>query len=98
MQETFFYVYILAKARNSTFYVGVTNNLARRIWEHKQEIADGFTKKYGIKTLVYYEIHENIENAITREKRLKKWPRAWKMKVIEEMNPHWNDLYEDLNN
>lgn len=92
-----FYVYILAKARNSTFYVGITSDLGKRVWEHKNEIADGFTKKYGIKTLVYYEVFDDPENAIRREKRLKKWPRAWKIKVIEEINPEWQDLYETLN-
>ena len=97
MQERKFYVYILAKARNSTFYVGMTSDLPKRIWQHKNEVADGFTKDYGIKTLVYYEIFDNSENAIKREKRLKKWPREWKMKVIEQMNPNWNDLYETLN-
>jgi len=91
-----YYVYILAKARNSTFYVGVTSYLQKRIWEHKNEIADGFTKKYSIKTLVYYEIFDNPERAISREKRLKKWNRAWKMRVIEEMNPNWKDLYDDI--
>lgn len=97
MQEKKFYVYILTKARNSTFYVGITSDLPKRIWEHKNEAADGFTKKYGIKTLVYYELFDDAENAIKREKRLKKWPRAWKMKIIEQMNPNWNDLYETLN-
>ena len=79
-----------------TFYVGMTSDLPRRVWEHKNEVADGFTKKYGIKALVYYEIFDDPEKAIKREKRLKKWPRAWKMKVIEEMNPEWKDLYEDI--
>ena len=97
MQERKFYVYILTKARNSTFYVGMTSDLSKRIWEHKNEAADGFTKEYGIKTLVYYETFDDAENAIKREKRLKKWPREWKMKVIEKMNPDWNDLYATLN-
>jgi putative endonuclease len=91
-----FYVYILAKNRNSTFYVGFTSDLKRRVWEHKNETADGFTRKYGIKNLVYYEIFDDPENAIKREKRLKKWNRVWKMRVIEAMNPEWNDLYEGL--
>jgi putative endonuclease len=91
-----FYVYILAKARNSTFYVGLTSNLQKRIWEHKQGVADGFTKKYGIKTLVYFETHDDFEHAEKREKRLKKWNRTWKMKVIEDMNPNWADLYETI--
>ncbi len=91
-----YYVYILAKTHNSTFYVGITSDLPKRIWEHKNEVADGFTKKYGIKTLVYFEIFDDPENAIRREKRLKKWPRAWKIKIIEETNPDWKDLYEDI--
>jgi putative endonuclease len=95
-QEKTFYVYILAKARNSTFYVGVTSNLIQRIWQHKNDLADGFTKKYGIKTLVYYEEHGNAEQAIIREKQLKKWNRPWKMRIIEEMNPNWEDLYEKI--
>ncbi len=91
-----FYVYILAKERNSTFYVGMTSNLQKRTWEHKNEVADGFTKKYSIKRLVYYEIFDDPENAIKREKRLKKWNRPWKMRIIEEMNPNWDDLYEKI--
>ncbi len=91
-----FYVYILAKARNSTFYVGMTENLSKRVWEHKNEVIEGFTKKYNIKTLVYFEAFDHFEEAQRREKRLKRWPRAWKMKVIEEMNPDWNDLYEKI--
>jgi len=96
MEEKKFYVYIMAKARNSTFYVGVTSNLTKRIWEHKNDQIEGFTKKYDVKTLVYYEIHDNAESAITREKRLKKWNRVWKMRLIENMNPEWSDLYESI--
>ncbi len=91
-----YYVYILAKARNSTFYTGVTNDLIRRVWKHKHDLADGFTKKHGIKTLVYYEIHESIEAAIWKEKIIKKWRREIKMEAIENMNPDWLDLYEAL--
>ena len=91
-----FYVYILAKARNSTFYVGVTSDLPKRIWKHETDAVEGFTQKHGIKTLVYYEIFDDAENAIKREKRLKKWPREWKMRVIERINPDWRDLYEDI--
>lgn len=91
-----FYVYILAKERNSTFYVGVTSNLPKRIYEHKTEVADGFTKQYNIKKLVYFEVFDNAENAIKREKRLKKWNRPWKMRIIEEINPNWDDLYEQI--
>ena len=94
--EKRFYVYILAKAYNSTFYVGVTSDLRKRIWEHREGVADGFSKKYGIKTLVYYEIYEDAENAFRREKRLKRWSRAWKIKTIEAFNPGWRDLYEDI--
>ncbi len=96
MNNKKYYVYILAKARNSTFYVGITSNLPKRIWEHKNDIADGFTKKYGIKTLVYYEIFDDPQNAIRREKRLKKWNRAWKINIIEKINPKWHDLYESI--
>ena len=94
--EKQYYVYILAKARNSTFYVGITSDLRKRIWEHKTNAADGFTKKHQIKNLVYYEAFNDPENAIQREKRLKKWNRTWKMRVIEEMNPDWKDLYEEI--
>lgn len=94
--EKRFYVYILAKARNSTFYVGVTSDLRKRIWEHKNELVEGFTQRYKIKTLVYFEIFDDAENAIKREKRLKKWPRDWKMRVIEKINPNWRDLYDDI--
>jgi putative endonuclease len=87
-QEKTFYVYILAIARNSTFYVGVTSDLIKRIWQHKNELADGFTKKYDIKTLVYYEEHTTAEQAFIREKQLKKWNRPWKMRIIEEINPN----------
>lgn len=91
-----YYVYILTKSRNSTFYVGVTNNLIRRTHEHKQGVAEGFTKKYGIHRLVYYEIHDEIEHAIRREKLIKKWRRHIKMNAIESMNPEWEDLYTSL--
>lgn len=91
-----YYVYILAKARNSTFYIGFTENLVKRVHKHKNELADGFTKKYGIKTLVYYEVHSDYEEALKREKQLKKWERPWKMRIIEELNPEWQDLYEEI--
>lgn len=96
MTEKRFYVYLLAKRRNSTFYVGMTSDLKKRVWEHKNEVVKGFTKDHNIKMLVYYEIYEDFESAAKREKRLKRWPRAWKMKVTEEINPNWNDLYEDI--
>jgi putative endonuclease len=91
-----YYVYILASRRNGTLYIGVTSDLPKRVYEHKQELIDGFTKKYGVHALVYYEAHDNIEEAITREKQIKKWERAWKLKLIEEMNPEWDDLYEQI--
>lgn len=91
-----YYVYILAKARNSTFYTGVTNDLIRRTWEHKEGLADGFTKKYGIKTLVYYEIYDDINQALHREQIIKKWKRNFKMDAIERMNPDWKDLYDEI--
>jgi putative endonuclease len=88
-----YYVYILASQRNGTLYVGVTNDLVRRTWEHKEDAVEGFTSKYGVHLLAWYEVHESIEAAITREKQLKKWNRAWKLRLIEEMNPGWKDLY-----
>ena len=91
-----YYVYILTKERNSTFYVGMTSDLIKRIWHHKNSVANGFTKKYNIKQLVYYEVFDDLQNAIKREKRLKQWSRAWKIKAIEEQNPEWNDLYEEI--
>jgi len=87
-----YYVYILASKRNGTLYIGVTNNLERRMWEHKSGTVKGFTEKYGVYVLVYYEWFTNIEEAIKREKRLKKWNRAWKVKLIENRNPQWIDL------
>lgn len=91
-----YYVYIMASKRNGTLYIGVTNNLARRVYEHKNGLLEGFTKKYKIDNLVYYESTEIIESAITREKQLKKWNRQWKINLIERDNPEWNDLYSEL--
>ena len=90
------YVYILASKRNGTLYTGVTADLIRRIYEHKHALLDGFTKKYNVHKLVYYEVHEEINNSITREKQIKKWKRAWKIKLIEEKNPEWKDIYNLL--
>ena len=90
------YVYILASGKNGTLYVGVTSDLFKRIYEHKQNIIDGFTKKYAIHTLVYYEIHEDVWEAIIREKLIKKWNRVWKLRLIEEKNPEWRDLYNEI--
>ncbi len=89
-----YYVYILASNRNGTLYVGVTNNLQRRVFEHKNGLIDGFSKKHKICRLVYYESTTDIETAIRREKQLKEWHRQWKMTLIESINPEWNDLKE----
>ena len=90
------YVYILASKRNGTLYIGVTNDLIKRIYEHKNNLADGLTKKYNVHTLVYYEQFNDMKSAIHEEKRLKKWNRKWKLALIERGNPEWRDLYEDL--
>ena len=91
-----FFVYILASKRNGTLYVGVTNDLARRVWEHKSDAAAGFTKKYGVHLLVYAEFHETMPDAIRREKQIKEWRRDWKINLIERDNPRWIDLYPSL--
>ncbi|MCK5518619.1 MAG: GIY-YIG nuclease family protein [Alphaproteobacteria bacterium] len=96
MTDKQFYVYMLATKKNGTFYIGVTSNLVQRVWQHKNKVVEGFTKKHGIKMLVYYEIFGDAENAIKREKRLKKWSRVFKMKAVEEINSEWNDLYEEI--
>ncbi|MHC4536908.1 MAG: GIY-YIG nuclease family protein [Planctomycetota bacterium] len=88
-----YFVYIIASKKNGTLYIGVTNNLLKRIYEHKKELVEGFTQKYGVHKLVYYEIFKNIQDAITREKNMKKWKRKWKMELIEKCNPNWEDLY-----
>ncbi len=87
-----YYIYILASKRNGTIYIGVTNDIERRVAEHKQGVHDGFTKKYGIHILVYLEWFSDIRDAITREKQLKKWNRQWKLELIEKENPEWVDL------
>jgi putative endonuclease len=92
-----YYVYILASKRNGTLYVGVTNDLARRVGEHRAGIAEGFTKKYGVHCLVYFETFEDINEAIHREKRLKKYKREWKISLIREHNVEWRDLTETIN-
>ncbi|HEX4112171.1 MAG TPA: GIY-YIG nuclease family protein [Stellaceae bacterium] len=89
-------VYILASRRNGTLYVGVTTDLARRVSEHRVDAVPGFTQRYGVHMLVYAEFHDAIENAITREKQIKRWKRAWKLELIEQDNPQWRDLYDDL--
>jgi putative endonuclease len=91
-----FYVYILASRRNGTLYTGVTSDLIRRVWQHKQDQLEGFTKKYHVKSLVYFEVHETALSAITREKQIKKWKREWKLQLIEETNPGWRDLYDEI--
>ena len=89
-------VYLLASQRNGTLYIGVTSNLVKRIWEHRNNAVEGFTKRYGVHTLVYYEQHTTMEAAITREKQLKKWNRAWKLRLVEERNPDWRDLSPEI--
>ena len=91
-----YYTYILASKRNGTLYVGITSDLIKRVWQHKEKLADGFTKKYNSNQLVYFEQFRDPESAIRREKRLKKYPRKWKINLIERENPDWNDLYENL--
>ena len=90
------FVYILANKKNGTLYVGVTSDLIKRIWEHKNHLVDGFTKKYEVNALVYYEMHESIKAAILREKQIKKWRRQWKVNLIEKDNIMWKDLYVGL--
>ena len=94
--EKLFAVYILASDRNGTLYIGVTSDLPKRAWQHREGVADGFSKEYGVKNLVWFEIHDNAESAITREKQLKKWNRLWKLRLIEERNPQWRDLFDEI--
>ncbi len=94
--EKHYYVYILANRRNGTLYIGITNNIVRRIWEHKNKFVEGFSRKYGTDKLVYLEEFSDPENAIRYEKRLKKYNRQWKMNLIEKQNPRWEDLYETV--
>jgi putative endonuclease len=91
-----FFVYILASKRNGTLYVGMTDNLARRIWQHRNGTFSGFTQRYDVKTLVWFEIHNSRESAFARERRLKTWERAWKLALIERENPHWRDLWPEI--
>jgi putative endonuclease len=93
---SFYSVYILCSRRNGTLYVGVTKDLSRRVYEHKHKLADGFTKKYDVNKLVHVESFNNLNDALYREKCIKKWNRAWKLRLIEERNPGWQDLSEDL--
>ncbi|MFL1875937.1 GIY-YIG nuclease family protein [Hansschlegelia beijingensis] len=91
-----FYVYILASGPYGTLYIGVTSNLPARIWQHREGVADGFTKRYGVHRLVFFEVHATALEAITREKRLKRWPRDWKINLIERDNPRWDDLFDAI--
>ena len=91
-----YFVYMLASQRNGTLYVGVSNDLLRRVWQHKQGTADGFTKRYKVNLLVWFEETESVEAAIQREKQLKNWRRQWKLELIEASNPYWRDMYADL--
>ncbi|KQM73674.1 GIY-YIG nuclease family protein [Sphingomonas sp. Leaf20] len=90
------YVYIMASRRNGTIYLGVTSDLAARAYQHRNGVIEGFTKTYGCKLLVWYEVHDDLENARLRELQMKKWDRQWKLSEIERMNPDWNDLFESL--
>lgn len=89
-------VYMLASKRNGTLYVGVTSDLVQRVWQHRSALAEGFTKRYGVHRLVWYEVHETMESAILREMALKKWNREWKIRLIQETNPTWKDLHEEI--
>jgi putative endonuclease len=91
-----FYVYLMASRRNGTLYLGVTNDLVRRVYQHKTKAIPGFTSRYGVDRLVWFESYDDPTTAITREKELKKWRRAWKIRLIEESNPNWRDLYDDI--
>ena len=89
-------VYILASKRNGTLYIGVTRDLVRRVWQHRNDVVGGFTRRYRVHRLVWFELHEDMTAAITREKQLKEWKRAWKLRLIEEANREWRDLWEDI--
>ncbi len=89
-------VYILATKRRGTLYIGVTSNLVARTWQHRKHVVEGFTKRYGVTMLVWYELHETMDSAILREKQLKKWNREWKLRLVQESNPQWRDLWDDI--
>ncbi len=91
-----FYVYILSSKRKGALYTGITSDLVKRVYEHKNNPVNGFTKRYNVHSLVWYEIHESVESAMIREKRIKKWKRPWKLELIEQNNPGWTDLYESI--
>jgi putative endonuclease len=90
------YVYMLASRRYGTIYIGVTSDLVKRIWQHREGLIDGFTRQYGVKLLVWYEIHAEMLEAITREKQIKEWKRDWKLRLVHELNPGWRDLYPEI--
>ena len=90
------FVYLLTNRPNGTLYVGVTSDLVRRVWEHREGAVEGFTRRYGLKRLVYFERHDEIVLAITREKAIKRWPRAWKVRLVHAANPEWHDLYDEI--
>ncbi|WP_372684012.1 GIY-YIG nuclease family protein [Desulfosarcina sp.] len=96
MTDQKYYAYIICNKRNGTLYIGITSDLIKRTWQHKNGLVKGFSRQYGLKTLVYFEAYQNVEKAILREKRLKKWNREWKIKLIEKANPGWKDLYQRL--
>lgn len=89
-------VYIMASKRNGTLYIGVTSNLVQRVWQHKNNLVEGFTNRYGIHILVWYEVHETMQSAIAKEKMVKNWKRVWKLALIEKNNPEWQDLYQNI--
>ena len=89
-------VYVVTSKQNGTLYIGVTSDLIKRIWEHKNDLVEGFTKRYKVHNLVWYEVHRNMDAAIEREKNMKEWKRTWKIKLIEKNNPNWNDLYNTI--
>ncbi len=96
MNDKQYYVYIICNKRNGTLYTGITSDLIKRVWQHKKGLVEGFSKRYGLKTLIYFEAYQDVEEAILREKRIKKWNRKWKINLIEKANPNWNDLYQSL--
>ena len=96
MREHGGWVYIMTNRPNGTLYLGVTNDIARRAWEHREGLVEGFTRRHGLTRLVFAEHHDDIASAIQRERTLKHWPRAWKVRLIHKQNPHWDDLYETL--
>lgn len=91
-----YYVYIMTNKRNGTLYTGVTSDLIKRVWQHKSEVIKSFTSEYDLKQLVFYEVHEDVNEAIKREKLIKRWKRVWKLNLIEKINPNWEDLYEKI--